>query len=86
MTFADRHGNVILALPRGRAAGYRWPQYSIHRGELQLALLRLMPTPSGLIVRVASTTTHSSPAAARLNAVASPPTPPPTTMIFTVAP
>ncbi|MEU6798442.1 FAD-dependent monooxygenase [Nonomuraea wenchangensis] len=39
MTFADRHGNVILALPRGRAAGYRWPQYSIHRGELQLALL-----------------------------------------------
>ncbi|MFB9468206.1 flavin-dependent oxidoreductase [Nonomuraea salmonea] len=39
MTFADRHGNVILALPRGRAAGYRWPQYSVHRGELQLALL-----------------------------------------------
>ncbi|QYC39370.1 3-hydroxybenzoate 6-hydroxylase 1 [Nonomuraea coxensis DSM 45129] len=39
MTFADRHGNVILALPRGRSAGYRWPQYSIHRGELQLALL-----------------------------------------------
>ncbi|MFK4037470.1 FAD-dependent monooxygenase [Nonomuraea wenchangensis] len=39
MTFADRHGNVILALPRGRAAGYLWPQYSIHRGELQLALL-----------------------------------------------
>ncbi|NUR85200.1 MAG: flavin-dependent oxidoreductase, partial [Nonomuraea sp.] len=39
MTFADRHGNVILALPRGRSAGYRWPQYSIHRGELQMALL-----------------------------------------------
>ncbi|MEV5326263.1 flavin-dependent oxidoreductase [Nonomuraea sp. NPDC052634] len=39
MTFADRHGNVILSLPRGRKAGYRWPQYSIHRGELQLALL-----------------------------------------------
>ncbi|MFC5831728.1 flavin-dependent oxidoreductase [Nonomuraea insulae] len=39
MTFADCHGNVILALPRGRSAGYRWPQYSIHRGELQMALL-----------------------------------------------
>ncbi|MET8866231.1 flavin-dependent oxidoreductase [Nonomuraea sp. NPDC004580] len=39
MTFADRHGSVILALPRGRSAGYRWPQYSVHRGELQLALL-----------------------------------------------
>jgi 2-polyprenyl-6-methoxyphenol hydroxylase-like FAD-dependent oxidoreductase len=39
MTFADRHGNIMLALPRGRSAGYRWPQYSLHRGELQMALL-----------------------------------------------
>lgn len=36
----DRHGNRIWAEPRGRAAGYRWPQYSIHRGELQMTLLR----------------------------------------------
>ncbi|MCK2221552.1 FAD-dependent monooxygenase [Actinomadura sp. ATCC 31491] len=53
MTFADRHGNVILALPRGRSAGYRWPQYSIHRGELQLAMLaaveeRGVPVRTGL--------------------------------------
>lgn len=40
MTFTDRHGGRILALPRGRSAGYRWPQYSIHRGELQMLLLR----------------------------------------------
>jgi 2-polyprenyl-6-methoxyphenol hydroxylase-like FAD-dependent oxidoreductase len=26
--------------PRGLAAGYSWPQYSIHRGELQMMLLR----------------------------------------------
>lgn len=39
MTFTDRHGGQILALPRGRAAGYRWPQYSIHRGDLQMILL-----------------------------------------------
>ncbi|MFI6602042.1 flavin-dependent oxidoreductase [Nonomuraea sp. NPDC050536] len=39
MTFTDRHGGTILALPRGRAAGYHWPQYSIHRGELQMILL-----------------------------------------------
>ncbi|NUR86916.1 MAG: flavin-dependent oxidoreductase, partial [Nonomuraea sp.] len=39
MTFVDRYGGQILALPRGRAAGYRWPQYSIHRGELQMLLL-----------------------------------------------
>ncbi|MEV4223550.1 flavin-dependent oxidoreductase [Nonomuraea sp. ATR24] len=39
MTFTDRFGGEILALPRGRLAGYRWPQYSIHRGELQMLLL-----------------------------------------------
>jgi len=39
MTFTDRYGGEILALPRGRSAGYGWPQYSIHRGELQMILL-----------------------------------------------
>ena len=28
------HGQRIWAEHRGRAAGYRWPQYSIHRGRL----------------------------------------------------
>lgn len=37
--FTDRHGNRILAHARGRAAGYRWPQLSVHRGELQRILL-----------------------------------------------
>lgn len=35
----DRHGNRIWAEPRGRGRGYRWPQYSIHRGALQMLLL-----------------------------------------------
>ena len=35
----DRHGNRIWGEPRGRAAGYRWPQCSVHRGELQQLLL-----------------------------------------------
>ncbi|TDC90998.1 flavin-dependent oxidoreductase [Actinomadura sp. 7K507] len=35
----DRYGGRIWAEPRGRALGYHWPQYSIHRGELQMALL-----------------------------------------------
>ncbi|MFB4265747.1 flavin-dependent oxidoreductase [Nonomuraea sp. GTA35] len=53
MTFADRHGNIIMALPRGRSAGYRWPQYSVHRGELQMALLaaveeRIGPVRTGV--------------------------------------
>jgi 2-polyprenyl-6-methoxyphenol hydroxylase-like FAD-dependent oxidoreductase len=35
----DRHGSLIWSEPRGRALGYAWPQYSIHRGELQMILL-----------------------------------------------
>ncbi|WP_371780227.1 flavin-dependent oxidoreductase [Streptosporangium subroseum] len=38
-TYTDRFGGTILALPRGKYAGYNWPQYSIHRGELQMLLL-----------------------------------------------
>ena len=37
--FMNRHGQEILADPRGRAAGYAHPQISIHRGELQMLLL-----------------------------------------------
>ena len=33
-----RNGNDVWAEPRGRDAGYRWPQYSIHRGKLQMLL------------------------------------------------
>ncbi|MEO3875571.1 flavin-dependent oxidoreductase [Nonomuraea sp. B12E4] len=39
LIYANRHGNVILSVPRGRAAGYRWPQWSVHRGRLQMILL-----------------------------------------------
>ncbi|MFI6508163.1 flavin-dependent oxidoreductase [Streptosporangium sp. NPDC050855] len=39
MRFTDRFGGTILSMPRGRAAGYDWPQYSVHRGELQMLLL-----------------------------------------------
>jgi len=28
-----RNGNDIYAEPRGLLAGYRWPQYSVHRGQ-----------------------------------------------------
>jgi 5-methylphenazine-1-carboxylate 1-monooxygenase len=33
-----RNGNDIYAEPRGLRAGYRWPQYSVHRGQLQMLL------------------------------------------------
>jgi 2-polyprenyl-6-methoxyphenol hydroxylase-like FAD-dependent oxidoreductase len=35
----NKFGQLIRSEPRGLAAGYRWPQYSIHRGRLQLLLL-----------------------------------------------
>ncbi|SNR87769.1 flavin-dependent oxidoreductase [Actinomadura mexicana] len=39
MVHFDRYGGRIWGDPRGRALGYDWPQYSIHRGELQMLLL-----------------------------------------------
>ena len=33
-----RSGNDVWSEPRGRSAGYRWPQYSVHRGQLQMLL------------------------------------------------
>jgi 2-polyprenyl-6-methoxyphenol hydroxylase-like FAD-dependent oxidoreductase len=35
-----RNGNDVYAEPRGLLAGYRWPQYSVHRGQLQMLLYR----------------------------------------------
>ena len=35
-----RGGNDVWSEDRGRLAGYRWPQYSVHRGELQMLLYR----------------------------------------------
>jgi len=34
------NGNDIYAEPRGLLAGYRWPQYSLHRGQLQMLLYK----------------------------------------------
>jgi 2-polyprenyl-6-methoxyphenol hydroxylase-like FAD-dependent oxidoreductase len=39
LAFYNRHGQLIWTEPRGRAAGYRWPQISISRGELHKVLL-----------------------------------------------
>ncbi len=39
LAYYSRHGQRIWAEPRGEAAGYHWPQFSIHRGDLQMILL-----------------------------------------------
>jgi 2-polyprenyl-6-methoxyphenol hydroxylase-like FAD-dependent oxidoreductase len=37
--FFNRYGQLIYREPLGRRAGYEWPQLSIHRADLQAALL-----------------------------------------------
>jgi len=39
LVYHNKHGQAIWREPRGLEAGYRWPQISIHRGELQMLLL-----------------------------------------------
>lgn len=39
LCYYDRSGQLIWAEARGTAAGYHWPQYSVHRGRLQQLLL-----------------------------------------------
>jgi 2-polyprenyl-6-methoxyphenol hydroxylase-like FAD-dependent oxidoreductase len=38
LAYFTKRGELIWDEPRGIAAGYRWPQISIHRGELHLIL------------------------------------------------
>jgi 2-polyprenyl-6-methoxyphenol hydroxylase-like FAD-dependent oxidoreductase len=39
LAYFSKHGKQIWSEPRGLDAGYKWPQFSIHRGELQMLLL-----------------------------------------------
>src|SRR6266568_9459514 len=42
LAFHNKHGQLIWTEARGRAAGYRWPQISISRGELHKVLLNVI--------------------------------------------
>ena len=37
--YFTKRGVEIWCEPRGLAAGYKWPQFSIHRGKMQKVLL-----------------------------------------------
>jgi len=43
---ANRFGQFIFREPRGRHAGYAWPQWSIHRADLHQVLLDALPRDS----------------------------------------
>ncbi len=45
--FFSKSGREIWVEPRGKWAGYHWPQYSIHRGKLQMALLEALIERAG---------------------------------------
>jgi 5-methylphenazine-1-carboxylate 1-monooxygenase len=52
LRYYHRSGGLISCEPRGLGAGYHWPQLSIQRGELQLALADAVRTrlgPSALV-------------------------------------
>ena len=41
------NGHDVYAEPRGRYAGYDWPQYSAHRGKLQMLLYQVLLDRAG---------------------------------------
>ncbi|WP_019889588.1 FAD-dependent monooxygenase [Streptomyces purpureus] len=63
LRYYHRTGGLISRTPRGLAAGYRWPQLSLHRGHLQQVLAdavreRLGPTALVAGVRVSGVDVH----------------------------
>jgi 2-polyprenyl-6-methoxyphenol hydroxylase-like FAD-dependent oxidoreductase len=40
LVYATKRGEIVWREPRGRFAGYKWPQISIHRGHLHMLLYR----------------------------------------------
>lgn len=48
--FYTKSGREIWVEPRGLAAGYAWPQFSVHRGKLQMLLLEVLRHRAGDVV------------------------------------
>ena len=47
LAYYTAYGRLIWREPRGLDAGYRWPQYSIHRGRLLMSLARAVQARLG---------------------------------------
>lgn len=52
LAYYNRHGQLIWSEPRGRDAGYEWPQLSVHRGNLQLTLRDLVIERLGDVIHL----------------------------------
>lgn len=49
VVFCNRFGQLIYREPRGRFAGYHWPQFSIHRGDLHAVLIEAVRARLGAV-------------------------------------
>ena len=47
IAYYNRFGQLIYNDPCGLHAGYQWPQFSIHRGDLQMVLLEAFIARAG---------------------------------------
>ncbi|MGX9134223.1 flavin-dependent oxidoreductase [Rummeliibacillus sp. JY-2-4R] len=47
LMYVNKFGQKIWQEERGKSAGYEWPQYSIHRGKLQMLLLNAVKKELG---------------------------------------
>jgi 2-polyprenyl-6-methoxyphenol hydroxylase-like FAD-dependent oxidoreductase len=76
LSYYNRHGQLVWSEPRGTSAGYTWPQVSLHRGRLQLALLEAVRERLGDVVhtghRLTGLRVQAAGAAARFETGAGP--------------
>ena len=47
MNYYTSDGHLVISQPCGLHAGYKWPQWSLHRGELHMLLLRAFKQRAG---------------------------------------
>ena len=47
LVYFNKFGQKIWQEPRGQFAGYKWPQYSVHRGSLQMIFLEAVKKELG---------------------------------------
>lgn len=47
MNYYTCDGNLVISQPCGIHAGYKWPQWSLHRGDLHMMLLRVFKERAG---------------------------------------
>jgi 5-methylphenazine-1-carboxylate 1-monooxygenase len=40
LVYANKHGQIFWEEPRGKFAGYKWSQFSVHRGDFQILLFK----------------------------------------------